>query len=76
MYGLNAAMQSNRLRIAQMLWVAKRFAGYEAIHFTYPLDFRGHVYVLQTGLSPQGDQVSKALLEFADPVPLDETGTR
>ena len=34
------------------------------------IDFRGRVYPLPTGLNPQGDDMTKALLQYAEPVPV------
>lgn len=51
--------------------VARKFAEYDAIHFVYFMDFRGRKYVQTTGVSPQGSDLQKALLEFADGEPLD-----
>lgn len=50
--------------------VARKFADYAAIHFVYFADFRGRKYVQTTGVSPQGSDLQKALLEFADGKPL------
>lgn len=45
-----------------------------AIWFPHNLDFRGRVYPIPPFLSPQGDDRSKSLLEFADGKPLGEDG--
>lgn len=50
--------------------VSDMFKDYEAIHFVYAADFRGRLYALTTGVSPQGSDMQKALLEFADGKPL------
>ena len=50
--------------------VARRFAPYPSIYFVYFLDFRGRKYALTTGVSPQGSDLQKALLEFSDGKPL------
>lgn len=62
---------SQRLAISQRLWVAQKFAAEEAIYFPHSLDFRGRVYPLATGgPHPQGDDVAKSLLTFADGHPI------
>lgn len=56
------------MRIAQELLEQKEF------YYVYRCDFRGRVYAASTGVSPQGPDQSKALLEFATAEPLGETG--
>jgi DNA-directed RNA polymerase len=46
--------------------VARLIAEQAAIWFPYNLDFRGRVYPITTFLSPQGDDLSKGLLTFAE----------
>lgn len=50
--------------------VAERFKDYDAIYFLYQADFRGRLYAITTGVSPQGSDMQKALLRFADGKPL------
>ncbi|BAP34919.1 RNA polymerase [Ralstonia phage RSJ5] len=51
--------------------IADKFAEYDSIYFLYQADFRGRLYAITTGLSPQGSDLSKALLRFANGKPLD-----
>ncbi|BAP15831.1 RNA polymerase [Ralstonia phage RSJ2] len=51
--------------------LADKFAEYDSIYFLYQADFRGRLYAITTGLSPQGSDLSKALLRFARGEPLD-----
>lgn len=51
--------------------VARKFAEYSELYFVYFVDFRGRKYVQTTGVSPQGSDLQKALLEFAEGKPLD-----
>src|SRR5207244_1196476 len=46
------------------------------IWFPYSLDFRGRVYAISAYLSPQGDDLSRALLTFSQEKVVDEDGTR
>lgn len=48
----------------------------EAIFFPYNLDFRGRIYPVCAYLSPQGDDLSKSLLTFAQGKPIGEDGLR
>lgn len=62
------SIKSNRFYNA--VRVARKFQDYPAIYFVYFVDFRGRKYVQTTGVSPQGSDLQKALLEFADGKPL------
>ena len=61
---------TRKLRIASMLQPHERF------FFPHFADFRGRLYPLPQELTPQGDKVSKALLQFADGKKLGATGMR
>lgn len=50
--------------------IADKFKEYDAIHFVYQADFRGRLYAVTSGISPQGSDLQKALLRFADGKPL------
>jgi DNA-directed RNA polymerase len=58
-----------RFRMATMM--ADKFKDCPAIHFVYQADFRGRYYAQSVGVSPQGSDLQKALLHFADGKPLD-----
>lgn len=51
--------------------VADTFVDYDKIHFVYFADFRGRLYAQTSGVSPQGSDMQKALLHFAEGKPLD-----
>ncbi|CAM0028180.1 RNA polymerase [Vibrio phage D529] len=51
-----------------------KFKDFENLHFVYTLDFRGRVYAQGSLVSPQGGDLQKALIRFADAVPLGDTG--
>lgn len=46
------------------------------LYFPYQLDYRGRIYSMVTALSPQGDDIERALLEFADGKALGEDGEK
>lgn len=56
--------------------IAESFVDRPSIYFPKVLDFRGRIYDLPISLKPQGDDLSKGLLEFADAKPLGEGGRR
>jgi DNA-directed RNA polymerase, mitochondrial len=58
--------------IGQTLGVAERYADYPAIYFPHKLDFRGRMYPIPMGLQPQGDDLARGLLEFAEGKPVTE----
>lgn len=66
--------RSKLLQLAHKLWLAEKFQDEERIYFVWTMDFRGRMYPVQTFLTPQGDDVAKGLLEFADGKPLGERG--
>lgn len=68
--------RSKFLRAQMTLSMAERFVSHEAIYFPHNYDFRGRMYPIPTGLSPQSDDLGKALLEFATPRRLGENGIK
>lgn len=54
------------IEVNQTLRTAERYAEFEALYFVYQLDFRGRIYPVATGLSPQGDDLNRGLLTFAN----------
>jgi len=50
--------------------VAERFRPWPVIWFLYQADFRGRLYAVTTGVNPQGSDLQRALLRFADGKPL------
>lgn len=72
----NAKLRSKRLQLAKMLYIADRFKDEAAIYFPHQLDFRGRLYAMPSYLTPQGDDVSKGLLQFSEGKPVGEEGIR
>lgn len=59
--------QGKALRCTMVYKLAKDFSRFETIYFPMNIDFRGRVYPIPTGLNPQGDDMTKGLLEYAFP---------
>lgn len=61
-------MQSVRRALAMpmRLSIARRYLGAPAVYFPYQLDHRGRAYSIPQILQPQGDDLSRALLGFAE----------
>lgn len=74
------AKEWNRLRSVRVieqrnvLRVAEQMAQYDAIYFPFNCDFRGRIYTVSSYLQPQGDDLCKSLLTFAEGKPLGEMG--
>jgi DNA-directed RNA polymerase len=72
----NNDLTSVRFSVAQALAAAGRMLEFDRFWFVYTVDFRGRVYPVVDFLSPQGDDLARGLLRFADGVPLGEDGER
>lgn len=76
---VHEANLTRRLKAADYLrtmQAAAKVQDAKAIWFPYNVDFRGRVYPISSYLNPQGDDLSKGLLMFADGKPLGATGAR
>jgi DNA-directed RNA polymerase len=67
----NLKLASKRLQVDGTIRTAEKFKGERAIYFPHNLDFRGRIYSLSSGLTPQGHDVAKGLLMFANGKPLE-----
>lgn len=70
----NATVKGRILAAAKTISVADSLKAEENIFFPKVVDFRGRVYDLPMFLKPQGDDLSKGLLEFANGKPLGPDG--
>ena len=70
-YNSNIRRKSRILHFMRTLGLAERFEKYEQIYFPYQADFRGRKYTVNSFLSPQGTEPAKALLTFADALPIE-----
>ena len=70
----NHRNQSKKLALGQQLAIAELFLNEEAIYYPHNMDFRGRVYPVPTGLTPQSNDTGKAMLEFAEGVRIGENG--
>lgn len=62
----NASTRSQRIQAAKVLWLAQKFSNVEKFYFPYQLDFRGRTYCIPYFLHPQGPDIARALLLFAE----------
>ncbi|UTQ78143.1 DNA-dependent RNA polymerase [Aeromonas phage JELG-KS1] len=72
-YRREKARQSRRLSLEFILGQANKFAKYESIWFPHNLDWRGRVYSVPM-FNPQGNDMTKGLLTFAQTKPLGAEG--
>jgi DNA-directed RNA polymerase len=68
--------RSGRLQVSSILHIARSLKDEEAIYFPHYLDFRGRMYPQPQGLNPQGTDLAKSLLTFAEAKPLGASGVR
>ena len=73
-YDRNIRKRSKATLTSTILWMAGRMKDYPRIYFPYTLDFRGRAYPAVPNLNPQGCDLSKGLLRFAEGKPLGEEG--
>ncbi len=63
-----------RIQLKQKLSLAQEYFKKDKIYFPHNMDWRGRIYPIPAYLNPQGDDASRALLEFAKGKPLGEHG--
>lgn len=71
-----AETRSNMIRSALTLDAFEELGDAEAFYFPWNLDWRGRMYPATTIVSPQGSDLCKGLLEFAEGVALGREGAR
>lgn len=72
----NAQMKGKVLATEKTIMVATELENEDTIYFPKFIDFRGRVYDYPSFLHPQGNDLSKGLLQFANGKPLTEDGRR
>lgn len=73
-YSLEATRRSKSTQAQQILEIARELAPEEAFYFPHQLDYRGRTYAVPLQLNPQGNDLAKGLLHFAEGRPLGEMG--
>lgn len=66
----NKMNRGHYISLGRMLAAAEKFRDESAIYFPHNLDWRGRIYPIASHISPQGDELSRSLLEFAKGKPL------
>lgn len=70
----NAKLRGERLLVAAKMSQASDLKDDGVFYFAHSLDFRGRLYPLAGEVNPQGDDLAKGLLQFAEGKPLGEYG--
>lgn len=73
-HALEKHRQSLVLGVSRAMRIGEMLKEQEHFYYVYQLDFRGRVYAASSGVSPQGSDPSKGLLEFSTGKPLGERG--
>ncbi|BAQ94080.1 RNA polymerase [uncultured phage_MedDCM-OCT-S28-C10] len=73
-YTINQKLKSKRLATAKTLWIANKFQNEHEIGFPVQLDFRSRLYYIPPYLNPQGTDLAKSLLKFANAKPIGKSG--
>ncbi|MEX2109838.1 MAG: DNA-directed RNA polymerase [Gemmatimonadaceae bacterium] len=72
----NAMRKVRAVEQTKVVSAARSMAKEQAIYFPHSLDWRGRIYPLADSLSPQGNDLSRALLTFANAKPVGSEGAR
>jgi DNA-directed RNA polymerase len=72
-YGANARRISQGMSVRTTIQLAERYRN-EEFYFPHVLDFRGRMYPIPAYLQPQGNDLARGLLTFAEGRPLGERG--
>lgn len=71
-YRFNAKRWSRMRSTTVTIQAAQKYAEYERFYFPHMLDFRGRMYPIPNFLQPQGNDLARGLLTFADALPITE----
>lgn len=73
-HSLEAERKALCVMVSRNLRMAAELEKLNEFYYVYRCDFRGRIYPATTGISPQGADTSKALLQFSDAEELGDTG--
>lgn len=74
LHALEAERKALCVMVSRNLRMAKELETLNEFYYVYRCDFRGRVYPATTGISPQGSDTSKALLQFTEAHEVGERG--
>ena len=64
-YGEEQDRKANTISFMQSFKLAKELSSWDEFYYVYTADFRGRIYCATAGLSPQGTDSAKGVLQFA-----------
>lgn len=70
LHDANDKSRNRRIVTAKQLWIGRRLRQEPALYFPMQLDFRGRYYYRPPFINPQGNDVGRALLLFANGKPI------
>ncbi len=70
-YSKNIRNLSKLKSFDRSMQLAEEYHDYERFYFPHHMDFRGRKYPIPVGLQPQGNDMARGLLEFADGKPIE-----
>jgi len=73
LYTLEKKRKGNVLSVARTMRIAELLKSKQEFYYVYQTDFRGRIYAATSGVSPQGADTAKGVLQFAN---ASELGTR
>jgi len=71
-----ASQRGRHGAFVRKLNIANKLLGHSQFYFPHFADFRGRLYPMPQELTPQGDQIAKGLLCFAEGAPLGASGLK
>lgn len=74
-YHYNIKQHAAGRATTETLNIAQQFVKYEAIYFPHMLDFRARKYPIANYLNPQGNELARGLLEFAEGMAVEDDST-
>lgn len=74
LYGLESERKAALMSVVRAMRMAARMEHLDLLWMVYQLDFRSRTYTTTNGVSPQGSDVSKALLHFGEAKMLGDRG--
>jgi DNA-directed RNA polymerase len=70
LYRMETERVAQLISLSRTMSLAKRYRDFEEFYYVYNCDFRGRTYCATTGMSPQGADFGKGLLQFATGLPI------
>jgi len=74
LYTLEKERVSKSYQISRIIRMGNEFARHKAFYYVWYADFRGRLYTTTAGFSPQGPDIAKGIIRFANSKPLGERG--